>query len=571
MPTAQATYPEFFDTRHTQQLTLACNIVAYPFEFCLKPSNRQLIADVMPGRVDVFITALHDAQLKLRQSTHRLDHDQVWAAKDRILQSAPIKTAPLSPATWPNELNWLEFAEQLNLRLLDGVVDEVYRLKDRIDANGLPEQALVCIWLSDHLALLVLGIARLSYRAFDQRLLLQPSSESTKYHLSNMWFGSAFEEQSLRAASAAIAAFVASKLHPDTIEVDPSLLYAAVMSIFPQHWRLPADRGPVASLFEPYLGDIVQLLTNVLAAKAATVERPLSQAHAESMGLLNLFNLVVGMVQRQSPASRLFDWINGGLVSGDRVLARGMIEVAEEVAKQQLGKDWHAEVSSHQKTYLLERLQQNNDLDVLDFELNQHHTLDNAIPIDVDLWVRVKSLGVIYAIQLKHLESTKQGGITYWLGRTRDPTGGLGKGIAQLDNLKRLIDGDTSVQAHLLANGVKPKEMSHIYPILLHNVGTMDFWQLQEGILLYDLHTFCNALDSRAATVFHSEDHKISFHESSAKEPPTSAALHTPSSVIASYTKDPRFLALKYFDAAKHLHRSVQLPSCTVEAKGLGI
>lgn len=432
MPAAQAIHPEFFDTRNAKQLTLAGNIVSYPFEFCLKPSNRQLIADVVPGRADTFITALHDAQLLLRQSSHQLDPDQVWADKDRILQSAPIETAPLSQATWPDELSYLEFAKQLNLRLLDGVVDEAYRLKNSVNTNGLPDQALLCIWLSDHLALLVLGIARLSYRACDQRLLLQPSSESTKYHLSNMWFGSAFEEQSLRAASAAISAFVVSKLHPNTIDADPSMLYAAVMSIFPQHWRLPADRGPIASLLEPYLADIVQLLTNVLAAKVADIKQPLSQAHAETLGLINLFNLVATMVPRQSPASRLFDWINGGLVAGDRVLARGMIEVAEEVAKQQLGKDWHAEVSSHQKTYLLERLQQNNDLVILDFELNQHHTSGNTVPIDVDLWVRVKSLGVIYAVQLKHLESTKYGGITYWLGRTRDRTGGLGKGVAQL-------------------------------------------------------------------------------------------------------------------------------------------
>jgi hypothetical protein len=570
MPAAQAIHPEFFDTRNAKQLTLAGNIVSYPFEFCLKPSNRQLIADVVPGRADTFITALHDAQLLLRQSSHQLDPDQVWADKDRILQSAPIETAPLSPATWPDELSYLEFAKQLNLRLLDGVVDEAYRLKDSVNTNGLPDQALLCIWLSDHLALLVLGIARLSYRACDQRLLLQPSSESTKYHLSNMWFGSAFEEQSLRAASAAISAFVVSKLHPNTIDADPSMLYAAVMSIFPQHWRLPADRGPVASLFEPYLADIVQLLTNVLAAKVADIKQPLSQAHAETLGLINLFNLVATMVPRQSPASRLFDWIDGGLVAGDRVLARGMIEVAEEVAKQQLGKDWHAEVSSHQKTYLLERLQQNNDLVILDFELNQHHTSGNAVPIDVDLWVRVKSLGVIYAVQLKHLESTKYGGITYWLGRTRDRTGGLGKGVAQLENLKQLIGEDTSVQTHLLANGVMPHELGQIYPIVLHNVGAMDFWQLQEGILLYDLHTFCNALDGRAATEFHADNRKLNFHASTANQP-SSAVLHMPSSVISSYTEDPRFHGLKYFDAAKHLNRSVQLPSCTIEAKGLGL
>lgn len=570
MPAAQATHPEFFDTRNAKRLTLAVNIVSYPFEFCLKPSNHQLIADVVLGRVDVLIAALHDAQLGLRQSSHRLDHDQVWADKDRILQSAPIKTAPLSPATWPDELSYLEFAKQLNLRLLDGVVDEAYRLKDSVNTNGLPDQALLCIWLSDHLALLALGIARLSYRACDQRLLLQPNSDSTKYHLSNMWFGSAFEEQSLRAASATISAFVASKLHPDTIDADPSMLHAAVLSIFPQHWRLPADRGPVASLFEPYLADIVQLLTNVLAAKVADIKQPLSQAHAETFGLVNLFNLVATMVQRQSPASRLFDWINGGLVAGDRVLARGMIEVAEEVAKQQLGKDWHAEVSSHQKTYLLERLQQNNDLVILDFELNQHHTSGNAVQIDVDLWVRVKSLGVIYAVQLKHLESTKYGGITYWLGRTRDRTGGLGKGVAQLENLKQLIGEDTSVQAHLLANGMMPHELGQVYPILLHNVGAMDFWQLQEGILLYDLHTFCNALDGRAATGLHADNRKINFHASTANQP-SSAVLHKPSSVISSYTEDPRFHGLKYFDAAKHLNRSVQLPSCTIEAKGLGL
>ena len=65
MPAVQATYPEFFDTCNTKQLTLAGNIASYPFEFCLKSSNRQLIADVVSGRVDVFITALHDAQLLL--------------------------------------------------------------------------------------------------------------------------------------------------------------------------------------------------------------------------------------------------------------------------------------------------------------------------------------------------------------------------------------------------------------------------------------------------------------------------------------------------------------------------
>lgn len=560
----------FFDTRETERLRLAANIVAYPLEFCLSEKNRELIVTTVAGRVDLLVAALSDAQMAVRQSQNEHDYEQIWAGRDAFLHNVSIRSAPIVPTTWPKVLEFGKLHSQLNLGLLDDVIDEAYRLRNKPETKGTPDQASVCLWLSDHLALLVLGMAHLAYRAHDQTLLIQPASEDVRRHLRCLWFGAAFDEQSIKAANAVLESLVAKCLYPKDIQADFPMLHAAVLAIFPQHWRLPADTGPVADLLEATLKPIVHLLVNVLAADVSKQGRPFMRIDAVQINAVEQFDFIVETAKNKSPTEYLFLVQGGGIVPGKRILARGMIELAEEIANIKLGKDWHAVASGFQKAYVIERLRKNDSLDVIDFELNQHHTTNNQVPVDVDFWVRARSGRHLYAIQLKHLESTKKGGLAYWMGRLRARDGGLGKGVLQLENLKRLVKEDQQVQRHLLSNGLDVEELNRIHPVLLHNVGSMDFWELQEGVLLYDVHTFCNVLDGRSATALHAENRKIS-HQHFAGNQEAAVVPHDPESVIAAYLADPKFIDLKHFDAVKRLRRSVAMPTYTVEAKGLGI
>ena len=136
--------------------------------------------------------------------------------------------------------------------------------------------------------------------------------------------------------------------------------------------------------------------------------------------------------------------------------------------------------------------------------------------------------------------------------------------------VKSLVAEDPKVQDRLVANGIERSELESIVPILLHNIGPLDFWELQNGILLYDIGTFCNVLAGRSAGFIATRHDRISTGFSDGS-PGTDPGPYDPDSTIASYVADPQFRDLKEFDVAAKATRTLRLEGESIIANGLGI
>lgn len=258
-----------------------------------------------------------------------------------------------------------------------------------------------------------------------------------------------------------------------------------------------------------------------------------------------------------------------GQVLGPRALAPGVITIAEHLAQQVLGDDWHGKVSPHQKRYILERVSHYSHVKVLDFELRQHDISQDVV-LDVDFMVRDELHGMIYAVQLKHFETSDKRGILSWISRFRERDKAFGMAVQQLENLPNLIASDERIRSKLVVKGVSPSAFDRIVPVVLDNVGPLDFWEMQSGVLLYDIGTFCNILAVRSATFVGAGGGQI-FTGARDGRPESGPGLHDPEGVIAAYLADCDFLPLKSFDLAARAVRTLAIHDERVIAQGLGI
>jgi len=243
--------------------------------------------------------------------------------------------------------------------------------------------------------------------------------------------------------------------------------------------------------------------------------------------------------------------------------------VAEHIAASVLGKDWNAYVSEIQKTYVIDRLSASSNIKIIDKELRQHHS-ENSTPLDVDFFVKDAKHRKIYAVQLKHFEQSDKGGLLLWVARLRERENNLGKAVKQLENFQELVMGDKKIREKLNEFGIPEEEFSDFIPVVLHTVGTIDFWELQSGILLHDIGTFCNVLKGRSSTMIGAVNGEIiiSQHDGGSHEP----SLHQTDSVINAYVRDPRFAQdMQYFDLSEKITRTLTLGDQLIVATGLGI
>ena len=89
----------------------------------------------------------------------------------------------------------------------------------------------------------------------------------------------------------------------------------------------------------------------------------------------------------------------------------------------------------------------------------------------------------------------------------------LNKGVLQLENLKQILNKYPETQEYLIKKGLTKTDINNLVPTLVHNIGSLDFMQLQEGIMVYDLHTFRKILTGRSATEERYDNYKYSFQE----------------------------------------------------------
>lgn len=562
----------FIDTSDVARLRMATNLVTYPYEFCRRERNRELLGSSAPENQSLarLVRLLWLIQDMLAQHLPLAGGRALWGDRGRFLEGMNIETTLSASLDSPEVSRQKMLHEALGTRILEGVLDQTGNFIDGTPSMEALRLAAASIWLSDHLALIVLGIASVHVDLGFGSINIVPIGAEGRKHLRRVWFGNAFEGQSLQAASMTLQGVAHSAAHPVSYPGDRRQLFFQALSVFPQHWRLPADSGPVAKLLEHYLIPLMRILINVIAANEYSRPAiPYRLKQAKELGAGEVFEIVCNMQAAAPLIDRLFDIVDGGLVLGSRALAPGIIAIAEHLAERVLGKDWHSKVSSEQKRYVLERVSRCPHVTVLDFELRQHDT-SHHVRLDVDFMVRDGMHQRIYAVQLKHFETSDKGGLLHWISRFRERSSSLGKAVQQLENLPELIASDESIRKRLSDNGVASAEFSRIVPIVLHNVGSLDFWELQSGILLYDIGTFCNVLDGRSATFVGTARGQI-ISGSWDGRPTQGPSLHDPDSVIAAYLTDRNFASLSLFDMAGRASRILKVGDECVVAQGLGI
>lgn len=552
----------FIDTRDEARLNFALNLLNYPDQFCLKPSNQVHLAELLPATepVRLLVGTLKAAQAALARFLPL--PQSAWDRRG----SLPPACVPITTCERAGVPGLVEaMAESLDRCLLESAVS---RMADDnlgpLNMEGLT-LALQCVWLSEHLALVALGIAAVE-RGSDGELIVTPASSDSRSHLRRLWFATAFEAMSLRKAQASLETY--TMVCTKQLAGDPAFAFADALSIIPQHWRLPANVGPVADLLLGTLRPLVWLAGAVMHAANSLGGRPLRRENLPANpDIRKVYDDVVRLQSRMPRIDRLFDVRDGGLILGQRRVASGLLLLAEEFAKERLGAHWHYKsLSNVQKGYLIGRLQRLEAVDVIDVEVGQGDTTDD-VHVDVDLFVRDRRHHILFAVQLKHFEFSQKSGIRGWLERLRP--GRMSYGLAQLQAIRDLASNDPKVRAKLINHGISRAELTRVVPVVLHNVGVLDFLQFQGEVLVYDQQTFVNVLDGRSAGGVGAAN-GVAVHQTMGGAS-FGCRLDEPESVIDAYVADPQFKALAHFDAAADTCRQFAVLGTVVKSCGLGI
>lgn len=552
----------FFDTRDKDRISFALNLLSYPDHFCLKPANQPHLVRLLPATDATrrLVETLKAAQAALKPCLPL----PLSAWEQRV--ACPPATVPTTTCTKAGVSGLAKLlAQSLDRSLLETVVERMAEVEEKpmcVDGLAL---AMKCVWLSEQLALIALGIAKVDAGS-EGELLISPASATSAKHLRRLWFAAAFEAMSLRKAQASLEIY--TMVCTKQLQGDPSFAFADALSMIPQHWRLPADVGPVADLFAGALTPLIRLTGTVLNAAMTLGGRPIRRDHLpQNREIRKVFDDVVRLQSKLPAMDRLFHIQDGGLVLGERQIASALLLLAEELAAEQLGPNWHDKpLSNVQKSYLVGRLRRLANVEVVEVEISQHDTTGD-VHVDVDLFVRDLRNDVLFAVQLKHFEFRQKSGIRGWLERFRP--GRLTHGIAQLQAFCDLAKDDPKVRRKLIEHGITQSELQRVVPIVLHNVGVLDILEFQGGVLVYDQHTFVNVLDGRAAT-------GVGASNGAAVHPTLSGdsfscRLDEPDSVVAAYAADPQFAALAHFDAAADTCRQFEVLGTVVKSCGLGI
>jgi hypothetical protein len=408
--------------------------------------------------------------------------------------------------------------------------------------------------------------------------VVQPASGAQRTHLRRLWFASAFETASLNTATAAITTLAAVTFDPAKKHLQRDARFTA-LSMFAQHWRLPPDYGPLPQLMfgspdsPSSRGSLealmVMMVYSVIASEVKSVPT-LGPEQAAANSITDVYQFVRGIQETLPVVDRLFDVVPDGLVLGTRQLAPAAIEMAEKLADRELGPNWHGDVTSDaQKGYLLGRLSDCKHVEILDFELLKHHTTHD-VDLDVDLFLRDTAHDQIYGVQLKHLQRKTRAGLMAWLGLFRERNADLGNLVRQLENLSELGRTDEKCRSFLTTHGLSLAECDRIVPVGLHNVGFVDFCEVQNGVLLYDMHTFVNVMKAEGGVAIGMANGRVVHDEVRLAAGPR-PSLHEPDSVIASRLGDPSMQHLAAFDAMGEVCRKGVVGGATIETYGLGI
>jgi len=574
------------NTQDQQSMKAAFSMLSFPHKYFANPTNISRLNETFGDQKAVLqlIQLLNKTQERLvnYMNFSSQDIEGYKRFKDSLTDNSKEYVNVRSEISEhaPKELAESDISDHIgkfDLYLGELLNDLQVKLKEGELNSEMVSEILDCAWVVQHFALLVSGTLTLESKEDGSLLFKQKDPEM----LTPIWFGNALEFLSQKAATnnilnLAFATYKKDKAMSESVQK----LYARVLTIIPQHWRLGLG-SKTKELFHE-MADVIMLLTNVIQRKELDENvKPLSKGEVKKMvhqrpekkGILKTFDLIKEFQKKNKPEDRLFDIKQGGLVLGSVELTRGLVQQMEYFAFKKQGPDWHSKLEGEQTRFLLDDLIECEHLDVLEFELKPDKFDSSGFPdlrLDVDFFVRDKSNQNVYAVQLKHVQLGTEAGLRAWFKLLGNKKSKLNTGVLQLERLHEVVKGSSSAREYLIKNGLTEDEVLNLKPMLVHNIGTLDCISLHNGIRLYDSYTFKKILTGCWGTI---EYFKDGVYESSHTEPEyrNSVDLSDPINVIKAYTGEARFSELRYFDSARHLTRAVLIDGTRISAEGVGV
>ncbi|EKO3548516.1 hypothetical protein I2712_001428 [Vibrio fluvialis] len=473
------------------------------------------------------------------------------------------------------ELGVTNIVSRMNLNLAESLNGIGIR-NDLSDNNIFIAELLNSAWLVDHFAMYLVGAVDLS-EDVSGNFIFKPKHEDQFIPL---WFGNALERSSLEAGHYAIAKLAESSYASNADHLSLQMLQARVLSLVEQHWKLKSF-----TVFEKVFhqkADLIMLLIRayqnhlfqdpLTAITRGNIET-LVQHSPSHHGLINTYDTVKAFQQSLPSEDRLFDVKNDGLVLGNTEIVRGLIQQVEHFAAIQFGDEWHGNLEKEQLAELFGSLKEHEHIDLLEFELKQEHIglpTHSETGLDIDFFIRDNRTKRVYAVQLKHIESSSKANLALWLDILGGAKAKLGKGVAQLENLGTLCKTDQKIRDRLIQHGILESEIPHIVPILVHNCGSMDMIKLHSNIWLYDIPTFVRALTGRTAIldVYDGGNYRA---EGSSKLDASGLKLDEPLEIVHAYLQDERFQKLRHFDAARYVSRTARIEGTSFSSIGVAL
>lgn len=575
---------ELINTQNPEAMKAALSMLSFPHKYFANPANLPHLLKLVEGKkpAEKLIDLLSESQSKLAsfldfspndtEGFRRISDVLSDGARAYVNVQSEIDSS-LSPEMQADLQK--SYIQTVNTNIAEHINGQKIKLVDGELDSDVVSSILDVAWVVQHFALLISGTLTLEI-CEDGSLMFKQREPDL---LASIWFGSAMETMSQHAALHAITGFAKQTYENANLDKEETRkLHARVLSIIPQHWRLGLG-DKTTELFHE-IADLVIILINIIQRKEFDkLEKPLSKGEIKRMirqfperrGLLRTYELVKEFQKKNKSEDRLFEIKQGGLVLGPLQIIRGLIQQMEYFALKKQGPDWHSLLEEDQTRFLLDDLIEHDHLDVLEFELKPEKF--DASPfakllLDVDFFIRDKSINTVYAVQLKHVTTGTDTGLKEWFKLIGQKKSKLKKGILQLERLSEVIKNSSSARDYLIKKGLTEKELFNLKPIVVHNVGNLDCVSLHNDICLYDLYTFKHVLSRNWGSLeFISDSH----YESSFTSGKTSIDLSNPQNVINAYIDQPSFSQIRHFDGAKYVTRSVVLDGVKISAVGIGI
>ena len=572
------------DIRRHRATQAAKSMLNYPLKYFANTNNIKRLESIVEGdeRALKVINILKQQQT---QFSSYLNFSQASTNEHKIInnviENQSEQYVNIKSELCPNapselfELGVTNIVSRMNLNLAESLNGIGVR-SDLSDNNIFIAELLNSAWLVDHFAMHLVGAVDL-YEDVNGNFIFKPKHED---QFIPIWFGNALEQSSLEAGCYAIAKLAESSYASNADHLSLQMLQARVLSLVEQHWKLKSS-----TVFEKVFHQKADLIMLLLGAyQNHLFQEPLTaitRGNIETLvqhspshhGLINTYDTVKAFQQSLPSEDRLFDVKNDGLVLGNTEIVRGLIQQVEHFAAIQFGDEWHGNLEKEQLAKLFGSLKEHEHIDLLNFELKQEHIglpNQNGIGLDIDFFIRDNRTKRVYAVQLKHIESSSKANLALWLDILGGAKAKLGKGVAQLENLGALCKTDQKIRDRLIQHGILESEIPHIVPILVHNCGSMDMIKLHSNIWLYDIPTFVRALTGRTAIldVYDGENYRA---EGSSKLDASGLKLDEPLEIVHAYLQDERFQKLRHFDAARHVSRSARIEGTTFSAIGIAV